>query len=83
MMMMMMMMMPLVKTPDSSAKALWQSYQQIHLGASSGINEGVRILLISIFFTSADLLHAVKSYNMDLRLYFPSEGRCAADFCRP
>jgi hypothetical protein len=28
-------------------------------------------------------LHAVKSYDMGFRLYFPSEGRCAADLYRP
>jgi hypothetical protein len=35
-MVMMMMMMPTGKTPDSSNRALWKSYQQRHLGASMG-----------------------------------------------
>jgi hypothetical protein len=30
--------------PDSSTRALWQSYQQRHLGQGGGMDEGVRIL---------------------------------------
>jgi hypothetical protein len=30
-----------------------------------------------------DLLHAVNLASWDLHLYFPSEGRCAADFYHP
>jgi hypothetical protein len=30
------------KTPDSSTRALWQSYQQRHLGASGGMDEVMR-----------------------------------------
>jgi hypothetical protein len=33
-------------TPDSSTYALWQSYQQRHLGKVGGMDERVRILLI-------------------------------------
>jgi hypothetical protein len=33
-------------TPDSSTRALWQSYQQRHLGQVGGMDEGVRILPI-------------------------------------
>jgi len=41
------------------------------------------LALVSISFTLAsNFLHTVKSY-MDLRLYCPSEGRCAADFHGP
>jgi hypothetical protein len=43
-------------TPDSSTRALWQSYQQRDLGQVGGMDEGVRILLISIWDTSRDLL---------------------------
>jgi hypothetical protein len=32
-------------TPDSSTRALWQSYQQRHLGQVGGMYEGVRICL--------------------------------------
>jgi hypothetical protein len=42
-------------TPDSSTKALWQSYQQRHLGQVGGMDEGVRILPISIWNTSRSL----------------------------
>jgi hypothetical protein len=34
-------------TPDSSTRALWQSYKQRHLGKVGGIDEEVRILPIS------------------------------------
>jgi hypothetical protein len=34
-------------TPDSFTRALWQSYQQRHLGQVGGM-DGVRILPISI-----------------------------------
>jgi hypothetical protein len=34
-------------TPDSSTIALLQAYQQRHLGQVGGMDEGVRILLIS------------------------------------
>jgi hypothetical protein len=40
------------KTPDSSTRALWQSYQQRHLEACRMNDEGVRILYISIWDTS-------------------------------
>jgi hypothetical protein len=43
-MVMMMMLIP----PDSSTKALWQSYQQRHLAQVGGMDEGMRILPISI-----------------------------------
>jgi hypothetical protein len=33
-------------TPNSSTRALWQSYQQRHLGKVGGMDEGVRILYI-------------------------------------
>jgi hypothetical protein len=52
-------------TPDSSTRALWQSYQQRHLG-QVGLDEGMRILPNSIRNTSRE------SYDMGLRLYFPS-----------
>jgi hypothetical protein len=32
------------KTPDSSTRALWQFYQERHLGQLGGMDEGVRIL---------------------------------------
>jgi hypothetical protein len=51
-------------TPDSSTRPLWQSHQQKHLGRVGGMDEGVRILPISIWNTSRDLLQAVKSYDM-------------------
>jgi hypothetical protein len=43
-------------TRDSSTRALWQSYQDRHLGQVGGMDEGVRILPISIWNTSRDLL---------------------------
>jgi hypothetical protein len=51
-------------TPDSSTRARWQSYQQRHLERVGGMYDGVRILTVSIWDTSTDLLHAVKSYDM-------------------
>jgi hypothetical protein len=42
-------------TPDLSTRALWQSYQQRHLGQVGGMDEGVRILPIRIWNTSRDL----------------------------
>jgi hypothetical protein len=42
-------------TPDSSTRDLWQSYQQKRLGHVGGMDEGVRILLISIWNISRDL----------------------------
>jgi hypothetical protein len=43
-------------TPDSSTRALWLSYQQRHLGQVEGMDEGMRILPISIWNTSRNLL---------------------------
>jgi hypothetical protein len=51
-------------TSDSSTRALWQPYRQRHLRQAGGTDEGVRILPISIWNTSRDLQHAVKSYGM-------------------
>jgi hypothetical protein len=49
-----------------------------------GMDEGVRTLHISIWYASMNILHDVKSYTTwGLRIYYPSEGRCAADFYRP
>jgi hypothetical protein len=45
--------------PDLYTRVLWQSYQQRHLETVGGMDEGM-----SIFDTSTDLLHAVKSYYM-------------------
>jgi hypothetical protein len=51
-------------TPDLSTRALCQSYQQRHLGQLGEMDKGVRILFISVWNTSRDLQHAVKSYDM-------------------
>jgi hypothetical protein len=51
----MVMMMPTGDTPDSSTRVLWQSYQQRHQGKAGGMDDGVRILPISIWDTSKDL----------------------------
>jgi hypothetical protein len=40
-------------------------------------------LEVFLFILASDFLHAVKSHDMDLRLYFLSEGRRAVDFHRP
>jgi hypothetical protein len=53
---------PLGITPDSLTIPLWQSYQRRHLGQVEGMDEGVRILRISIWNSLRDILHAVKSY---------------------
>jgi hypothetical protein len=42
-------------TPDSSTRALLQFYQQRHLGQIGRMDEGVRILPISIWHTSRDV----------------------------
>jgi hypothetical protein len=68
-------------TPDSSTRALCQSYQQRHLEKVGRMDEGVRILPIRIWNISRDLQHAVKSW--DFQLYFQSEGKCAVDFLSP
>jgi hypothetical protein len=47
-------------TPDSYTRALRQSYQPRHLGQVGGMDEGVRILSISIWNTLRILSHAVK-----------------------
>jgi hypothetical protein len=41
-------------TPYSSTRTLWQSCQQRHLGQVGGVDEGVRILPISILNSSRD-----------------------------
>jgi hypothetical protein len=43
-----MILMPAGETPDKSTRALWQSYQQRHLAQVKGMDEGIRILPISI-----------------------------------
>jgi hypothetical protein len=44
----------------------------------------MNLTLRSISFILRSVLeHALKSYDMDQRLYCPSEGRHAADFYRP
>jgi hypothetical protein len=47
--------------------------------------EMVDLALQSIFVHTSWVifLHAIKSYDIGLRLYFSSKGRCAADFYRP
>jgi hypothetical protein len=71
-------------TPDSSTRALWQSYQQRHLDQVGVMDEGVRISPISICSTSKNLLHAVKSYNMGLPALLPIRGKvCYGFFYRP
>jgi hypothetical protein len=47
--------------------------------------KGIRIWPYEVFlFTLAsDFLQTVKSYDMGLRLYFPSEETCAADLYHP
>jgi hypothetical protein len=51
-------------TPHSSTRAVWLSYQQRHLEQVGVIDEGMRILPISIWNTSRYILHALKSYDM-------------------
>jgi hypothetical protein len=59
--------------PDLSTRALWPFYQHRHLGQAEGMDKGVRILPIQ------DPRYLKGSLTWDLRLYFPSEGRCAAN----
>jgi hypothetical protein len=66
-------------TPDLPTRALWRSYQQKHLERGGGIDEGMRILLIQYFW----YVHGYFTCCKILRLYFPSERTCAADFYRP
>jgi hypothetical protein len=66
--------------PDSSARALWQSYQQRHLRQVRGMDEGVRILPISIWSASRDLWHAVKSYDMGPPTLLPIRNNVCCGF---
>jgi hypothetical protein len=70
-------------TPDSSTRALWQSYQQRHLRQVGGMDEGVRILPISIWNTSRDLEHAVKSYDMGPPGLVPVRRKMCCGFLSP
>jgi hypothetical protein len=68
-------------TPDSSIRALWQSYQEMHLGQVGEFDEGERILPIQYLkYLKAYLTRRKILTTWDLRLYFPSEGTCAACF---
>jgi hypothetical protein len=67
-------------TLDSAIRALCQCYQQIHLGQVGGMDEGAKILPIQYLRYLKGSLTCRKMLTWDLRLYFPSEGRCAADF---
>jgi hypothetical protein len=80
----MMMMIPAGITPDSSTRALWQSYQQRHLGKVRGMDEGMRIQRIQYLRYINRFLTCRKIFRHGtFRLYFQSEGRCAAGFYHP
>jgi hypothetical protein len=68
---------------DSSATALWLYHR--HLAVKQGVGE--KVLEFSLPGISTILrkviLHSVKSYAWCLRLYFSSDGRCAAVLYRP
>jgi hypothetical protein len=69
-------------TPDSSTRALWQSYQQSHLGQLEGMDEGVRIFPISIWNTS-DVQHVVKSYDRGPPALLPVRRNVCCGFIWP
>jgi hypothetical protein len=70
-------------TPDSSTRALWQSYQQRYMRQVGGMDEGVRILPISIWNTSRDIWHAVKFYDMGLPALHPIQSKLWCGFLSP
>jgi hypothetical protein len=53
------------KTPDSSTRALWHSYQQSGSKQEEWV-KGMKILSckVFLFILTSDFLHAVKSYDM-------------------
>jgi hypothetical protein len=63
----MVIMLPTGVTPDPFIRALWQSYQQRHLGQVGGMGERVRILPIGIWNTSRErrkiLWHGTSSFT--------------------
>jgi hypothetical protein len=70
-------------TPNSCTRTLWQSYQQRHLKRVGGMDEGMSISRISIFRTSTDLLHAVKSYDMGPPALLPIRRKVCCGFLSP
>jgi hypothetical protein len=68
---------------DSSTRELWQSYYQRHLGEEEGMDEGVRILPISIWNTSRDLQYAVKSYDLGPPSLLPIQRNVCCGFLSP
>jgi hypothetical protein len=71
-------------TPYSSTRTLWQSYQQRHLERVGGMDEGMRISRIQyLWYVNGFVNMSQNLTTWDFRLYFPSEGRCAAGFYRP
>jgi hypothetical protein len=70
-------------TPDLSTRALWQSYQHRRLGASRRKGRRVRILPISIWNTSKELYHAVKSYVVGTPASFPIPRKMCCEFLSP
>jgi hypothetical protein len=73
------------KTPDSSTRAIWQSYQQSPTSKQEKWEkEMIQLALRSIFVHTSQVVYV--PYNLttrDFRLYFSSVGRCAANFYRP
>jgi hypothetical protein len=58
--------------PDSSTRALWQSYQQIHLGKIGGWTKEWKICL-SVSEIAQEMFNIPQNLmTWDLRLYFPS-----------
>jgi hypothetical protein len=70
-------------TPDSSARTLWQSYQQRHLGPVGGKEEEWEFLPISTWNTSRDLLRALKSYDMGPPALLPIRRKACCGLLSP
>jgi hypothetical protein len=69
-----------------STRALWQVYQQDHLGAQQ--EDMAKEMMNAAYEISLSYIEVFFNMPLNLRtrgrrLYFPSEGRCAEDFYHP
>jgi hypothetical protein len=73
-----------MRKTDSSTSALGSPTNRDIWDQVSGMDEGVNILHISIWDASTDILTCRKILrHWASGFYFPSKGRCDADFYRP
>jgi hypothetical protein len=74
-----------VKIPDSSTRALWQSYKQLPSSKAGGSGEGNKFYLTNFasFIVRRVLLHAVKSYGMGPPALLPLRKKECCRFLSP